>query len=62
LIESIKKATFLSEEEICKRMNYNEGYISQVRTRNKVSGKFIESLKREFANSLHIDNEMKKLK
>jgi uncharacterized protein YnzC (UPF0291/DUF896 family) len=61
LIESIKKATFLSEEEICKRMNYNEGYISQVRTRNKVSGKFIESLKREFANSLQNANSVREI-
>jgi uncharacterized protein YnzC (UPF0291/DUF896 family) len=52
LIESIKTATKLSEEEICKQLKYNEGYISQVRTRKKVSAKFIDNLKREFAGSL----------
>jgi uncharacterized protein YnzC (UPF0291/DUF896 family) len=52
LIESIKTATKLSEEEICKQLKYNEGYISQVRTRKKVSAKFIDNLKREFTGTL----------
>lgn len=48
LIESIKTDTGLTEEEIAGRVGYNEGYISQTRTRGEVSNKFMESLKREF--------------
>jgi len=51
LIESIKRANSLTEEDISKRMGYNEGYISQNRSRGKVSGKFVNSLMREFGIS-----------
>lgn len=48
LIESIKRQENLTEEQIAARLKYNEGYISQVRSRGRVSGKFIANLQREF--------------
>jgi hypothetical protein len=51
LITSIKAHYNLTEEDIVKRVNYNEGYISQSRSRGMVSEKFVEALKREFAKS-----------
>lgn len=48
LIDSIKKAHSLNEEDITRRVKYNEGYISQSRSRGKVSAKFVHSLMREF--------------
>jgi hypothetical protein len=52
LIESIKKHSGLSEEEIALKINYNKGYISQARSRGEVSTKFVQQLKAAFANSL----------
>lgn len=56
LIESIKKRTFLNEEQIATNLGYNEGYISQVRSRGKVSGKFIRALKRAHPETLQNAN------
>lgn len=51
LIESILKADKrLTEEKICLELKYNEGYISQLRSREKTSGKPQVSLK--FLNQL----------
>jgi hypothetical protein len=44
LIESIKRKTELNEEEIAKTLKYNQGYISQTRSRGKVSVKFVQAL------------------
>jgi transcriptional regulator with XRE-family HTH domain len=52
LIDSIKRKENLTEEQIAQRLKYNEGYISQVRSRGKVSPKFIDNLKREFGVGL----------
>lgn len=48
LIESIKKAYSIREEEIAAKIGYNQGYISQCRSRGEVSPKFIQALIREF--------------
>lgn len=53
LIETIKKRTKLNEEDISKRMGYNEGYISQTRSRKKVPPKLFNNLLREFRNELN---------
>lgn len=47
-IESIKKESGLTEEQIASKLGYNSGYISQTRTRGIVTDKFIERL-RDFA-------------
>jgi hypothetical protein len=52
LIISIKSATGLNEEEISKRLKYNEGYIAQTKSRGNPNGKLIENLKREFRDEL----------
>jgi hypothetical protein len=57
LIELIKTQTGLNEEAVAKRMGYNEGYISQTRSRGKVSNKLINSLKREFGIGLQNANK-----
>jgi hypothetical protein len=53
LINSIKLATGLTEEAISLQMKYNEGYISQTRSRGKVPPKLMDNLRREFKNELH---------
>lgn len=49
LILSIKQAKGLTEEQIAQRAGYNEGYISQTRSRGVIPAKFIETIKREFS-------------
>lgn len=46
LINSIKSNENITEEEICRQLGYNEGYISQTRSRGVVPVKFIAALKR----------------
>lgn len=58
LIESIKRATNLNEEQISLRLKYNEGYISQTRSRGKASEKLINSLLREFRNELSAEKHI----
>lgn len=48
LILAIKAKENLTDEEIATRIGYNEGYISQSRSRKEVTNKFVDSLKREF--------------
>lgn len=55
LLLSIKNATSLSDEAISIRMGYNEGYISQTRSRGKVPEKLFNNMIREFRNELHRD-------
>lgn len=38
LIESILKVRNITEEGLCKALEYNEGYISQIRSREKTTG------------------------
>jgi hypothetical protein len=51
LIERVKQALNLTEEQISAKMGYNEGYIAQTRARGQVSDKFMDALKREFGAS-----------
>ena len=55
LINSIKSAENLTEEDIAVKLGYNYQYISQIRARGFVPDKFMEALKREFAKSKHLD-------
>jgi hypothetical protein len=48
LLNSIMRDNKITEEAICKTVGYNEGYISQCRSRGKVPAKFLNSLKGEF--------------
>lgn len=61
LILFISRSSKLTEEQICGRLDYNEGYISQCRSRGNVPGKFIKTLKREFGvagdNPFYFDEE-----
>lgn len=44
LVNSVKSSTGWDEKEIAVDMGYNEGYISQVRTRGIFPAKFIKNL------------------
>lgn len=52
LITIIKSVTSLKEEQISLRSGYNEGYISQTRSRGKVPKKLVQNLIREFRQEL----------
>jgi hypothetical protein len=52
LIESIKRATLLNDNEIALRLGYNKGFIAQTRSRGNVSDKVMKSLRLEFQNEL----------
>lgn len=56
LIESIKRAKGLNQGEIEKRMKYNKGYLSQVKSRGDVSTKLLDNIKREFGIGLQKAN------
>lgn len=60
LIKSIKSALGLTEEAISRRIGYNEGYISQTRSRGSVSKRFIDNLEREFRTELQNANFAKR--
>lgn len=47
-ISEIKRQQHLTEEGISARLGYNEGYISQTRSRGFVPDKFAKALEREF--------------
>ena len=55
LSSSIRALSRQTEEELCKSLNYNEGYISQLRSRElatgqpQVSEKFLQQLKHRLA-------------
>lgn len=57
LIESIRRKTGMNEEEIARKLKYNDGYIAQTRSRGKVSIKFIQALQSLLPNTLQIAKE-----
>lgn len=59
LITSIKAAENMNEDDITDRLEYNRGYISQIRSRGDVPEKFIKALKREFVKSKPYDEGKK---
>lgn len=52
LVKLIVEATNLDEGQIAKSVNRNEGYISQSRSRKKVSDGFIDLLQMKYASEL----------
>jgi hypothetical protein len=48
LIKYIETAHKINEAEIARRLSYNSGYISQIRSRKQIPDKFIRSLKLMF--------------
>lgn len=54
LLISLVKSAFpnLTEESIAKGIGYNEGYISQCRSRDKVSKKFYENVQRSYLGAI----------
>jgi hypothetical protein len=48
LIELIKRKSGLKENQISRRLGYDEGHVAQIKNRGPISDKFVNALKREF--------------
>lgn len=57
LLKEVKYRYGLSEEEICEKVGVNPTYISQCRSRKKVSSKFYLNVKEEFPELKNSEND-----